>query len=145
MQSRFQKRRENAGNSYDPLIIEDFNWDNEWIDSSVVHPGRDNEDIADLTWDQVDVAIGASESLQGRNLPRQASQRQRSGLTYVRRTRMRAEEEERGQEDEDEDFELESDPQDDLDMMSEDDDASGGEEGREDSAPPIVDEFYDGY
>lgn len=30
MRSRFQMR-EKAGTSYDPLIIEDFDWDNEWI------------------------------------------------------------------------------------------------------------------
>jgi hypothetical protein len=56
-------KREKAGSSYDPLVMED---------SSVVHPGSDNNDINALTWDHVDIATGASESLQGRNLPRQA-------------------------------------------------------------------------
>jgi hypothetical protein len=39
MISRFQKRREKEGPSYDPLVIEDFDWANEWIDSSVVPVG----------------------------------------------------------------------------------------------------------
>jgi hypothetical protein len=49
MQRRFQKRKGKNGPSYDLLVIEDFDWDNEWIDSSVVHPGRDNDDLIDLT------------------------------------------------------------------------------------------------
>lgn len=38
--SRFQKRRE-LGNNFDPLVIDDFEWGNEWIDNDadVVHPG----------------------------------------------------------------------------------------------------------
>jgi hypothetical protein len=36
---RFQKRREKiGGKSYDPLIIEDFDWGNEWVDPTVPHP-----------------------------------------------------------------------------------------------------------
>jgi hypothetical protein len=49
MQSIFQKRKEKNDASYDSLVIEDFDWDNEWIDSLVVHPGRDNDDLIDLT------------------------------------------------------------------------------------------------
>jgi hypothetical protein len=93
MQSRFQKRKEKNGPSYDPLDIEDFDWDNEWIDLSVVHTGRDNDDFIDLTWDHVDEAVGASSSLQGRNIPRQASKMN----TYQRRARMRAQVEEGGE------------------------------------------------
>jgi hypothetical protein len=62
--------------------------EHEWIDSSVVHPSRDNDDLIDLTWDYVDEAVGASSSLRGHNLPRQASKMN----TYQRRARMRAQE-----------------------------------------------------
>jgi hypothetical protein len=95
MQSRFQKRKEKNGASYDPLVIEDFDWNNEWIDSLVVHPSRDNDDLIDLTCDHVDEAIGASSSLRGHNLPRQASKIN----TYQRRARMRVQEVEEGEED----------------------------------------------
>lgn len=39
--SRFQKRRE-LDNNFDPLVIDDFEWGNEWIDNDadVVHPGE---------------------------------------------------------------------------------------------------------
>jgi hypothetical protein len=47
MESRFQMRREKAGSSYDSLVIKDFDWDNKWIDPSVVHPGRDNDGLND--------------------------------------------------------------------------------------------------
>lgn len=40
-------RREKAGSSYDSLVIKDFDWDNKWIDPSVVHPGRDNDGLND--------------------------------------------------------------------------------------------------
>jgi hypothetical protein len=56
--------------NFDPLVHEDFNWDNEWADSLHVdlEGGRGCE--YDLTWDLVDNAIGASEALRSRNLPR---------------------------------------------------------------------------
>jgi hypothetical protein len=61
-----------------PLAIEEFDWDNEWADSSYVHPqgarGCDNDDNGNgLTWEHVDEAVGASSSLRGRNLARNAS------------------------------------------------------------------------
>lgn len=37
MKTRFQIRREKKGKSFNPLVIEEFNWDNEWADSSFVH------------------------------------------------------------------------------------------------------------
>lgn len=58
MKIRFRKRREKDDSSCDPLVIEDFDWDNEWIDSY--------EDLIDLTWDHVNVATGALDSLRGR-------------------------------------------------------------------------------
>jgi len=53
---------------FDPLVIEEFDWDNEWADSSYVHPqgarGCDNGDNGNgLTWEHVDEAVGASSSL----------------------------------------------------------------------------------
>ncbi|CAD6226002.1 unnamed protein product [Miscanthus lutarioriparius] len=33
MRTRFQLMREKAGKKYDPLVIEEFDWDNEWADS----------------------------------------------------------------------------------------------------------------
>jgi hypothetical protein len=140
MQSRFQKRREKAGPSYDPLVIEDFDWDNEWIDSSVVHPGGDNDDLIDLTWDHVDEAIGASSSLRDRNLPRQASRLN----TYQRRAR--AQQVEEGEEDANDSANenLEEDPHDDMNV-TDSEEGSGGEDSGEENAPTFPDEFDDGY
>jgi len=72
MRTRFQLRREKAGKKYDPLVIEEFDWDNEWADSlHVPVPGaRGSDAVDDLTWQHVDEAISASQALQGRNLPR---------------------------------------------------------------------------
>ncbi|XP_066351128.1 uncharacterized protein [Miscanthus floridulus] len=91
MTSRFQKRREEAGKSYAPLVIEDFDWNNEWVDPMAQPEGARG---SDLTWDQVDEAIGASRELRGRNLHR----------TYARRARQISrvveEDEEEGEEEE---------------------------------------------
>lgn len=134
-----------GGKSYDPLVIEDFDWDNEWVDSTVVHAGRDNDDLIDLTWEDVDCAVGASESLRGRNLPRQA--RRTTSFTYQRRARMRTQEDEEEQEDgnDSNNEDLEEDPLDDIDV-TDTEEASGAENGGEDDAAPTVpDEFDDGY
>jgi len=66
--------REKAGKKYDPLVIEEFDWDNEWADSlHVPIPGaRGSDAVNDLTWQHVDEATGASQALQGHNLPRRA-------------------------------------------------------------------------
>ncbi|VFQ62748.1 unnamed protein product [Cuscuta campestris] len=61
--TRFQKRQE-QGTDFNPLIYEDFQWDNEWVSHEVVHPGQD------LLWTTVDEAMGASTNLEGRNAPR---------------------------------------------------------------------------
>ncbi|XP_066343195.1 uncharacterized protein [Miscanthus floridulus] len=76
MKTRFQIRREKKGKSFDPLVIEEFDWDNEWADSSFVHRqgARGCEcDANDLRWEHVDEALGASSLLRGRNLRRNAS------------------------------------------------------------------------
>jgi hypothetical protein len=56
--------------NFNPLVHEDFNWDNEWADSLHVDPEGGRGCECDLTWDLVDNAIGASEALRSRNLPR---------------------------------------------------------------------------
>ena len=66
MASRFQKRRENVGKrDYDPLIIEDFDWNNEWANTTVELPQDARGLMHDLTWDNIDVAVGASQAHQG--------------------------------------------------------------------------------
>ena len=64
--------REKVGKKYDPLVIEEFDWDNEWADSlHVPIPGaRGSDAVNDLTWQHVDEATGA---LQDRNLLRRAT------------------------------------------------------------------------
>ncbi|XP_066365179.1 uncharacterized protein [Miscanthus floridulus] len=82
-------RKMKTRNFFDPLVIEEFDWDNEWTDSSYVHPqgarGCDNGDNSNgLTWEHVDEVVGASSSLRGRNLPRNASsKRARNGQTRL--------------------------------------------------------------
>ena len=70
MAVRFQKRHEKGAGSFDPLCLEDFDWNNEWVDvdAEPVHNGRGLE----ITWDQVDEAVGASQMYRGRNFPRVA-------------------------------------------------------------------------
>jgi hypothetical protein len=78
MAARFQRLRE-EGNIGNPLVLEDFQWDNEWVDNQkeTVRQGDD------LAWAHVDEATGASSSLQGRNFPRRA----RFESVYSRRLR----------------------------------------------------------
>lgn len=66
--TRFQKLK-SEGKKFNPLLIEKFQWTNEWVDKDAtqVHGGDD-----DLLWAHVDEAIGASRSLRGRNVPRRA-------------------------------------------------------------------------
>jgi hypothetical protein len=67
MAARFQRLREerNIGN---PLVLEDFQWGNEWVDNQKEAVGEGD----DLAWAHVDETTGASSSLQGRNFPRRA-------------------------------------------------------------------------
>jgi hypothetical protein len=68
---RFQKLREEGskGVRSDPLVLEDLDWENEWIDANAqpVYEG------ADITWAEVDAAVGASEGPL-HNLRRRGSQ-----------------------------------------------------------------------
>jgi hypothetical protein len=65
MAARFQRLCD-EGNIGNPLVLEDFQWDNEWVDNQK-ETVREGDDLA---WAHVDEATGASSSLQGRNFPR---------------------------------------------------------------------------
>jgi len=138
MKTRFQKLRLKKGKCFDPLVVEEFDWDNEWADSLHVHPQGGRGCECDLTWDQVDEVLGASESLRGRNLPRRAHyKRARNSAPIVVQEELGSENEE------DEDNQ---DPYDDADVTDcEDDpcDANGG--GGDEAASNILGEFDDGY
>ncbi|KAJ1287185.1 hypothetical protein BS78_03G411100 [Paspalum vaginatum] len=69
MAARLQKMRE-EGKNFDPLVLEDFDWDNEWVDP-LANSGHIGGDPL-FTWDHVDEAAGASTQLRGRNFPRRA-------------------------------------------------------------------------
>ena len=126
------------------MVIEEFDWDNEWADSSYVHPqgarGCDNGDNGNgLTWELVDEAVGASSSLRGRNLQRKASNNKRarngpSGLV----------EEDSGSANEEE--EDDHDSHDDADVSDCEDAPSGTNgDGENLDATNVHDEFDDGY
>jgi hypothetical protein len=63
------------GNIGNPLVLEEFQWDNKWVDNQ---KKKDREE-GDLAWAHVDDAIGASSSLRGHNFPRA-----RVGVVYSR-------------------------------------------------------------
>jgi hypothetical protein len=86
MAARFQRLRE-EGNIGNPLILEDFQLDNEWVNNKkeIVREGDD------LAWAHVHDAIGASSSLQGRNFPRRVQYES----VYSRRCQAAATQEER--------------------------------------------------
>jgi len=71
----FQNIRELGckGQKSNPLMLDEFQWDNEWVD----------ENCEESTWAAVDEAIGASENLQGRNLPRAAATRTAASVSQM--------------------------------------------------------------
>jgi hypothetical protein len=73
MTFRFQKIRElgSKGKRSNPLLLEEFQWENEWVDI--------NCDPA--LWAGVDEAVGATDQLRGRNMPREATARARNNVT----------------------------------------------------------------
>jgi len=75
MRTRVQLMREKTCKKYDPLVTEEFDWDNEWADSLHVpiSGARGSDAINELTWQHVDETTGASQALQGCNLPRRAT------------------------------------------------------------------------
>jgi hypothetical protein len=83
MVARFQKRHEEGIKGYDPLVLDEFDWNNEWVNAS----SKQTNEIAGhdgLTWDHVDDVIGASSHLQDCSLPRRAHGQP---LYYTRRVR----------------------------------------------------------
>jgi hypothetical protein len=143
MKTSFQLRREKKGKE-DPLVLEQFDWDNEWADSSHVFPRGSrglNIDETGLTWQIVDEALGASSSLRGRNLPRTANKRARNSDP-----RLVEHDSDSGYEEEEEE---DQNPLDDADVTDcEDvDTPNGSNAGGEDkeAAANVVDEFDDGY
>lgn len=69
MAARFQKRCEKGSSSFDPLCLEEFDWNNEWVDLDA-EPIYNGHGLDGITWQQVDDVVGASTMLQGRNFPR---------------------------------------------------------------------------
>ena len=74
-QTGFKKIRELGckGQKSNPLTLDEFQWDNEWVD----------ENCEESTWAAVDEAIGAFENLQGRNLPRAAAARATASVSQM--------------------------------------------------------------
>jgi hypothetical protein len=70
MANRFQRIRQlgSKENKSNPLILQEFRWENEWVHEN----DEDNNDENSL-WRVVDEAVGATEHLRGRNLPRAAA------------------------------------------------------------------------
>jgi len=85
MQNRFQKIKEmgSKGKKCNPLLLEEFQWESEWVDenSETVHGDGDS-----LTWTAVDEVAGATQDLRGRHLPRAAAARAATAVkqTYAR-------------------------------------------------------------
>lgn len=133
MKSRFQKLRQKKGTNFDPLVIEDFDWNNEWADSLHVPPQGARGCECDLTWNLVDEAVGASESLQGQNFPRLAHRRARNSAPTVN-------DDELGSDNEDQDPFVDADV---TDREDDPNDANG--DGEDSEAANITGEFDDGY
>jgi len=136
MRTRFQLMREKAGKKYDPLVIEEFNWDNEWADSLHVPipSARGSDAVDELTWQHVNEATGASQALRGRNLPRRAT----ATLHYSRSRNVPVPAGEDGEEED----EVE-DPHDDAEVSDCEEDGNVPATEQDKAADP--DEFDDGF
>jgi hypothetical protein len=77
-------RLHHEGNKVNPLFLEEFQWDNEWVDKNAEVVERVHEE-EDLTWDQVDAAAISSSSLARRNQPRGGHVVPSGGNFYTRR------------------------------------------------------------
>ena len=142
MKSRFQKlclnrnKNEKDKAAFDPLVIELFDWDNEWADSLHTAPQGARGCECDLTWNLVDEAVGASQSLHGRCFPRagRGNRARNSTIDVVQ--------EELGSGNEEEEYQ---DPYDDADVTDCEEDPNGGGGGEATDASNILGEFDDGY
>jgi hypothetical protein len=76
MAYRFQKLCElgSKGKRANALILEEFQWDNEWVDvnAELVHQNEALDNQESLLWSHVDEPVGATDGLSGCNLPRRA-------------------------------------------------------------------------
>jgi len=132
MAARFQKMRE-EGKNFDPLVLEDFDWDNEWVDPFANSAPIGGDPL--FTWDHVDQAAGASTQLQGRNFPRRAHG------SHVSRFVEDEDGLDVGEENEnEEDFVL-----DDLDMDEDEATNTGGDGDEEGNDNASFDELDDGF
>jgi hypothetical protein len=84
MENRFRTIRELGSKEKrsNPLVLEEFMWENEWVEEN-------NEADGDSSiWHALDEALGVTQALQGRNLPRLAAagaaSSSRPQRTYVR-------------------------------------------------------------
>jgi hypothetical protein len=149
MAVRFQKRHEKGAGSFDPLCHEDFDWNNEWVDvdAEPIYNGRG------ITWEQVDEAVGASQTYRGRNFPRAArGDATNMYRTYARRSSASAtasiridEDEDMEDDNSDEEYLVDDVEVDDYGeiapVASESDQAAGG--GGSNSDPFVMDDdFY---
>ena len=113
------------------MVIEEFDWDNEWADSSYVHP-EGARGCDGITWELVDDVLGASSSLRGRNLPRTGNNNHASIPSVV--------------EDDGSADEVEEDPHDDADFTDSEDAPNESNDGEaNDVVENITDEFEDDY
>jgi len=157
---RFQKRKEKLGDaSFDPLVIDDFDWDNEWVDPTMPPPQGARGCPNDITWELVDEAMGASLSLQGRHFPRATTMQRGPSNVNVpyQRQRKRAattpldldsdheydQEDDEGQHSTIPNGDDNSDVHDDDDV-TDDEDPTSDHDGEDNTNAP-VDEFGDGY
>ena len=78
MEARFQNLREQGSksNKSTPLVLEEFQWDNESVDINaemvLEHQAQVMDGDTPLTWAEVDEAMGASTYVAGRRFPRKA-------------------------------------------------------------------------
>ncbi|KAM0858680.1 hypothetical protein ACQ4PT_047689 [Festuca glaucescens] len=98
----------------DPLVLEDLEWDNEWVD----HNAQPVYEGADITWGQVDEAVGASKGPL-RNLRSRGSGSQPGATMHYSRSRVETQVEE----------EEEVAPEVELEDYSTSEDDQGGNEG----------------
>ncbi|KAJ4979567.1 hypothetical protein NE237_010347 [Protea cynaroides] len=137
LKEKFRARREQSIRSYDPLMLDELDWSCEWM------TGHQEEDIVhnDLTWANVDRAMGASTSIEGRN---RVTRAQASGINvYARRVKRRGsvEDDSDGEDiEEEEDVNNnDEDVEDDFGQRSIGD--SGGEQQEQPYDPTLFDDF----
>jgi hypothetical protein len=126
------------------LVISEFDWNNEWADSS--HVPLEGIRGSDLTWQLVDEAVGASESVLGRNFPRRAhrnsSKHCRNSIPVVDDDDILdlCSEDEEGQQEEEE-----QDPHDDANVTDREDAVNDSNNGEENATTVDIFDGLDDY